>query len=331
MYHLGPARGTSFHTAIIPDRTKIATAFSSPLPHFFLPVPGAFWCISPRPAGKISGAGGAPPRLRRPKQVPVREKTKKITFLLFFQGKIYYTIRDCIRTASRALAHGVVQPPAFFREEAACFGAATDEKIRPAYRHLHGGRHRHRQRHLFQSGKDPQRHRRRPAHRHPGLDHRRPDRHLQRLRLCRHGHPLSEGGGHGGLCRGRRRPGLRLLSGLVPGRGLLSLSDQHPGLGVRPLYLCPAGLRHRQRRVHDHHPVLSGGRLLHQHHGPPSGRQAPGLHDPHQAGPHPAHGRDGHCGRAAERHDRRQLRPGHRRHRYRLPPLHRPGRHGLRL
>ena len=138
MYHLGPARGTSFHTAIIPDRTKIATAFSSPLPHFFLPVPGAFWCISPRPAGKISGAGGAPPRLRRPKQVSVREKTKKITFLLFFQGKIYYTIKDCIRTASRALAHGVFQPPAFFREEAACFGAATDEKIRPAYRMVVG-------------------------------------------------------------------------------------------------------------------------------------------------------------------------------------------------
>ncbi len=47
--------------------------------------------------------------------------------------------------------------------------------------------------------------------------------------FCRHGHPLSEGGGMVDYAEAAvgRAYGYYLL---VPGRGLLSLSDQHPGL-----------------------------------------------------------------------------------------------------
>ena len=58
----------------------------------------------------------------------MREKTKKITFLLFFQGKIYYTIRGLYPYCIPGAGTWCFPAPGLFREEAACFGAATDEK-----------------------------------------------------------------------------------------------------------------------------------------------------------------------------------------------------------
>ncbi len=254
MYHLGPARGTSFHTAIIPDRTKIATAFSSPLPHFFLPVPGAFWCISPAPRERYPVREAPLPPT--PAQTgPRARKDEKITFLLFFQGKIYYTIKDCIRTCIPGAGTWCFQPLAFFSERrrpaleqqltknTAClppsaWWSASSSAAASFFKA---------EKILNATGGDLR----------TGILAWIIGGLIAISNACAFAVMATryqKVGWHGGLCRGRRGPGLRLLSGLVPGRGLLSLSDQHPGLGVRPLYLCPAGLRHRQRRVHDHHP-----------------------------------------------------------------------------
>ena len=299
---------------------KNRNRFLLPSPTFLSPGAGGLLVHLSRPAGKISGAGGAPPRLRRPKQVPVREKTKKITFLLFFQGKIYYTIKDCIRTASRALAHGVFQPLAFFREEAACFGAATDEKygLPTAICMVVGivigsGIFFKAEKILNATGGDLR----------TGILAWIIGGLIAISNACAFAVMATRYQKVGGMVDYAEAAVGRAYGYYL---GWFLAAVYYPCLTstlawVSARYTCVLlGYDIVSGECMTITPVLSGGRLLPSTPWPPSGRQAPGLHDPHQAGPHPAHGRDGHCGRAAERHDRRQLRPGHRRHRYRLPP-----------